>query len=74
LAIERRRTNGTEYLYYRMTGGKSIYLGTLDKPKREAVLRAHKLFLKNKTRILRDDQIFEKLLKAADIQAGGRTT
>jgi len=74
LGIYTQKRDGREYIYYSSKAGESIYLGTLDKPKREAVLRAHKLFLKNKTRILRDDQIFEKLLKATDIQVGGRTT
>jgi hypothetical protein len=65
MAIVASHRDGRQYYYYKVTGGESIYLGTLDKPKREAVLRAHKLFLKNKVRILRDDQIFETLLKAA---------
>jgi hypothetical protein len=67
MAIEIRRRDGQERYYYKVTGGESIALGTKDKPNVENVKRAHKLFLKNKVRILRDDQIFEKLLKAADI-------
>ena len=64
MAIVASRRDGRQYYYYKVTGGKSIYLGTLDKPKREAVLRAHKLFLQNKTRVLKEEQIFNTLLAA----------
>lgn len=64
------KRNGGEYYYYKQAKGRSIYLGTADKPIQEAVLRAHKLFMKNKTRLEREEQVFKTLLAAIEKQKG----
>jgi hypothetical protein len=64
MAIEIRRTDGRERYYYKVTGGKSIALGSKDEPNAENIKRAHKLFLQNKARVLKEEQIFNTLLAA----------
>jgi len=63
MAIETRRRDGKEYYYYKLTGGKSVYLGSKDKPNRENVERMYKLFLRNKERLERERKIFKMLIE-----------
>jgi hypothetical protein len=63
MAIETRRRDGREYYYYKLTGGKSVYLGTKDKPNRENVERTYKQFLRNKERLAKEERIFKMLME-----------
>jgi len=60
MAIEVRRRDGKEYYYYKLGKG-SVYLGTKEKPNRENVERMYKHFLQNKTRLAKEEQIFNML-------------
>jgi len=66
VAIEIRGRDGRERYYYKVTGGGSIALGTKDEPNAENIKKAHKLFLKTKVRILKEEQIFDSLLAAIE--------
>jgi hypothetical protein len=54
-----------ESVYYKLAGGKSVYLGMREKPNRENVERMYKHFLQNKERLTREERILKMLLAAA---------
>jgi hypothetical protein len=66
LAIEVRRRDGNEYYYYKVTGGKSIYLGTLRKPHKEGIDKAYKIFKARKDKLTEEEQVFQALLAAIE--------
>lgn len=62
MAIERRSRYGKEYYYYKLRNS-SVYVGNSKKPNREGIEKALRHCNKRKTRVDKDIEFLEKLLK-----------
>lgn len=66
MAIEIRQRDGKRYYYYKLTGGETLYLGTLESVNRKNLDKAYAQFKRTKDRALKEEQIFDTLLAAIE--------